>query len=201
MKAIRIHQFGPTEDVLRYEDVPTPEPAANELLIKVEAAALNRADLGLRKGTYRVSADELPIIPGREFAGTVAKIGPGVKDYKVGERVLAYSGKGGYAEYAVAKIPEVRPIPNGVDAQTAAAIPTVFLTAWFGLREGGKLKSGERLLVQAGSSGVGMAAIQIGKYLGAHVITTTSGDDKARRVRELGADVVIDYTRDDFPSQ
>jgi NADPH2:quinone reductase len=200
MKAIRIHQFGPTEEVLRYEDVPTPEPTANEVLIKVEAAALNRADLGLRKGTYRVSADELPIIPGREFAGTVAKMGPGVKDYKVGERVLAYSGKGGYAEYAIAKIPEVRPIPNGVDAQTAAAIPTVFLTAWFGLREDGKLKSGERLLVQAGSSGVGMAAIQIGKYLGANVITTTSGDDKARRVRDLGADVVIDYTRDDFPS-
>src|SRR5881396_2946163 len=76
MKAIRIHEFGPTEEVLRYEDVPTPEPAADEILIKVEAASLNRADLGLRKGTYRVSADELPIIPGREFANAIAKIGP-----------------------------------------------------------------------------------------------------------------------------
>src|SRR5437762_12732434 len=75
MKAIRIHEFGPTEEVLRYEDVPPPEPAADEILIKVEAAALNRADLGLRKGTYRVSPDQLPIIPGREFAGPIAKIG------------------------------------------------------------------------------------------------------------------------------
>src|ERR671925_667357 len=103
MKAIRIHQFGPTEEVLQYEDVPIPDPAANEILIKVEAAPLTRADLGLRKGTYRVSPEELPIIPGREFAGTVVKIGATVKEFKVGARVVAYTGMGGYAEYAVAK--------------------------------------------------------------------------------------------------
>ena len=83
MKAIRIHKFGPTEDVLQYEDVPVPEPKAGEILIKVEAASLNRADLGLRKGTYRISADALPLIPGREFAGTVEKLGAGVNEYKV----------------------------------------------------------------------------------------------------------------------
>jgi NADPH2:quinone reductase len=198
MKAIRIHQFGPTEEVLQYEDVPIPDPAANEILIKVEAAALNRADLGLRKGTYRVSPEELPIIPGREFAGVVEKLGSKVREFTIGQRVLAYTGKGGYAEHAAAKISEVCAVPQGVDAATAAAVPTVFLTAWFGLLDEGKLKSGESLLVQAGSSGVGIAAIQIGKQSGATVITTTSGDDKAGRLRELGADAVIDYTKTDF---
>lgn len=198
MKAVRIYEFGPTEEVLRYEDVPTPEPGPNEILIKVQAASLNRADLSLRKGTYRVSPDELPIIPGREFAGTVAKVGTNVKEFHLGQRVVAYTGKGGYAEYAAAKIAEVRPVPEGVDAATAAAIPTVFLTAWFGLLEDGQLKAGDWLLVQAGSSGVGMAAIQVGKHLGAKVITTSGGEDKCRRLRDLGADVVIDYTRGDF---
>ena len=198
MKAIRIHQFGPTEEVLQYEDVAIPEPGSDELLIKIEAASLNRADLGLRKGTYRVSPEELPIIPGREFAGTAEKVGPNVTEFKIGQRVVAYAGKGGYAEYAVAKLSEARPIPEGVDAATAAAVPTVFLTAWFGLLDEGTLQAGERLLVQAGSSGVGIAAIQIGKYVGAHVIATTSGDEKSRRLGDLGADVAIDYTKNDF---
>jgi NADPH:quinone reductase len=198
MKAIRIHEFGPTEEVLKYEDVPTPEPGPNEVLIKIDGAALNRADLGLRKGTYRVSPEELPIIPGREFAGTIAETGATVKDFKANDRVVAYTGKGGYAEYAVAKLSEVRPVPDGLDLVSASATPTVFLTAWFGLLEDAKLKSSDWLLVQAGSSGVGVAAIQIGKYLGAHVVTTTSGDEKCRRLRELGADVVIDYMKNDF---
>lgn len=195
MKAIRIHQFGPTEDVLKYEDVPTPEPGPDEVLIQVEAASLNRADLGLRKGTYRVSPDELPIIPGREFAGAIEKAGANAGAFKLGQRVVAYTGKGGYAEYATAKAAEIRSVSDGVDAVTAAAVPTVFLTAWFALAEDGKIKSGDWLLVHAGSSGVGIAAIQIGKYLGAKVITTTSGAEKCRRLAELGADHVIDYTK------
>jgi NADPH2:quinone reductase len=198
MKAIRIHEFGPTEEVLNYEEIPRPEPKPDELLIKVEAASLNRADLGLRKGAYRVSPEELPIIPGREFAGTVVKIGATVKEFKVGARVVAYTGMGGYAEYAVAKPSAARPVPEGLEAISAAAIPTVFLTAWFALLKDGKLKSGDWLLIQAGSSGVGVAGIQIGKYFGAKVITTTSGDEKRRRLRELGADLVIDYTNHDL---
>lgn len=201
MKAIRIHRFGSTEDVLEYEEVPRPQPGPNELLIKIEAASLNRADLGLRRGTYRVSPGELPIIPGREFAGLIEKIGGDVGEFKIGQRVVAYTGKGGYAEYGVAKSAEVLPVPDGVDSAIAAALPTVFLTAWFGLLEDGKLKPGESLLVQAGSSGVGMAAIQIGKHLGARVIATTSGEEKCRRVRDLGADVVIDYTKNDFVTE
>ncbi|MGH7872577.1 MAG: quinone oxidoreductase family protein [Candidatus Binatia bacterium] len=198
MKAIRIHKFGDTEEVLQYEDVPVPEPKTDEVLIKVEAAALNRADLSLRKGAYRISPDQLPVIPGREFAGLVEKLGTNVSEFKVGQRVVAYPSLGGYAEYAVAKSSEVRPVPDGVTSAQAAAVPTVFFTAWFGLLTDGNLKSGEWLLVQSGSSGVGTAAIQIGKHLGAKVATTSSSEVKCRRLRELGADATIDVSKNDF---
>jgi NADPH2:quinone reductase len=198
MKAIRIHKFGDTEDVLQYEDVPMPEPKADEVLIKVEAAALNRADLSLRKGAYRISPDQLPVIPGREFAGKVEKLGANVSEFKVGQRVVGYPSLGGYAEYAVAKTSEVRPVPDGVTSAQAAAVPTVFLTAWFGLLTDGNLKSGDWLLAQAGSSGVGTAAIQIAKHRGARTIATTGSEEKARRLRKLGADVTIDVSENDF---
>jgi NADPH:quinone reductase len=198
MKAIRIHEFGQSEDVLKYEDVPMPEPKAGEVLIKVEAAALNRADLGLRKGTYRIAADALPVIPGREFAGTIAKLGDGVSEYRVGQRVVGYPSLGGYAEYAVAKVAEVRPLPDGVTAAQAAALPTASLTAWFGLKTDGALKSGEWLLVHGGSSGVGVATIQIAKHWGAKVIATSGSEVKCRRLRQLGADVTIDVSENDF---
>jgi NADPH:quinone reductase-like Zn-dependent oxidoreductase len=198
MKAIRIHQFGATEDVLQYEEVPIPEPQAGQLRIKVQAAALNRADLGLRKGAYRISPDQLPVIPGREFAGTVDKLGAGVDDFKTGQRVVAYPSLGGYAEYALARVSEVRPVPDGVTSAQAAALPTVFLTAWFGLLTDGALQSGDWLLVQGGSSGVGTAAIQIAKHVGAKVITATGSEEKARRLRKLGADVTVDVSQNDF---
>jgi len=198
MKAIRIHEFGQSEDVLKYEEVPVPEPKAGEILIKVEAASLNRADLGLRKGTYRIAADALPVIPGREFAGTIAKLGAGVNDYQVGQRVVGYPSLGGYAEYAVAKVAEARPVPDGVTAAQAAALPTAGLTAWFGLKTDGALKSGEWLLIHGGSSGVGVAAIQIAKHWGAKVIATSGSEVKCRRLRQLGADVTIDVSENDF---
>jgi NADPH2:quinone reductase len=198
MKAIRIHQFGNAEDVLQYEDVAVPEPKAGEVLIKVESAALNRADLSLRKGAYRISPDQLPVIPGREFAGTVEKLGANVNDFKPGQRVVGYPSLGGYAEKALAKSSEVRPLPDGVTSAQAAAAPTVFLTAWFGLLTDGHLKAGEWLLVQGGSGGVGTAAIQIAKHLGAKTIATTGSEEKARRLRELGADVTIDVSQNDF---
>jgi NADPH2:quinone reductase len=201
MKAIRIHRFGQTEEVLQYEEVPLPQPAADELLVRVEAAALNRADLSLRRGAYRVSPSDLPIVPGREFAGTVVEAGASVQGFRPGQRVLAYPGKGGYAEYAVARASWVVPIPDGVDAVTAASVPTVFLTAHFAFLEDGQLKSGESVLVQAASSGVGTAAVQIAKRLGARVFATAGGEEKCRRVRELGADEAIDYTSRDFKSE
>ena len=195
MKAIRVHNFGFTAEVLQYEEVAIPEPGPNEFLVKVEAASLNRADLALRKGAYRIAPEELPVIPGREFAGTVSRLGPGIQNFKVGQRVVACTGRGGYAEYALAKAPDALPVPDGVDSAAAAAMPTVFLTAWFALLTDGKLKAGDWVLVQAGSSGVGIAAIQIAKHLGAKVITTSSSDDKCKRLRQLGAYEVIDYTK------
>src|SRR6516162_2428110 len=198
MKAIRIHKFGPSEDVLQYEDVSVAQPNAGEILIKVEAASLNRADLSLRKGAYRISPDQLPVIPGRELAGTVEKLGSGVSEFTVGQRVVAYPSLGGYAEYALAKAAEAWPMPTGVTSSQAAALPTAYLTAWFGLRTDGNLKSGEWLLVQGGSSGVGTAAIQIAKHWGAKVIATTGSDEKARRLRQLGADAPIDVSQHDF---
>lgn len=201
MKAIRIHNFGDSEDVLQYEDVAVPEPKPDEVLIKVEAASLNRADLSLRKGAYRISPDQLPVIPGREVAGTVEKVGANASEFTVGQRVVGYPSLGGYAQYAVAKSSEVRPVPSGVTSAQAAAVPTVFLTAWFALRTDGNLRSGEWLLVQAGSSGVGNATIQIGKHLGAKVIATTGSEDKIRGLRKLGADVTIDYSENDFVSE
>jgi len=198
MKAIRIHEFGQSEDVLKYEDVAVPEPKAGEVLIKVEAASLNRADLGLRKGTYRIAADALPVTLGREFAGTVAKLGAGVAEYRVGQRVVGYPSLGGYAEYAVAKVIEVRPVPDGVTAAQAAALPTASLTAWFGLKTDGALQAGEWLLIQGGSSGVGVAAIQIAKHFGAKVIATSGSEVKCRRLRQLGAEVTIDVSENDF---
>ena len=194
MKAVRIHDFGSAE-VLQYEEVPIPEPGPDELLIKVETASLNRADLALRKGAYRMAPEKLPIIPGREFAGAIAKLGAAIQEFEVGQRVVACPGKGGYAEYALAKISETLPIPDGVDTAAAAAMPTVFLTAWFALVTDGKPKAGEWVLVQAGSSGVGMAAIQIAKHLGAKVIATSSSDEKCKRLRQLGVDEAIDYTK------
>lgn len=201
MKAIRIYQFGPTEDVLQYEEVPPPKPGPQELLIKVEAAALNRADLSLRSGNYRVAPEDLPIIPGREFAGTVAALGSEARAFQMNQRVAAYPGKGGYAEYAVAKTSLVRPVPDGVDSQSAAAAPTVFFTAWFGLTQDGGVKAGDQVLIQAGGSGVGVAAIQVAKHLGARVLTTAGSDAKCARLRALGADETINYASKDFRTE
>ena len=199
MKAIRIHRFGPGEDVLEYEDVPKPEPGPGELLVKIEAASLNRADIGLRRGTYRVAPEDLPIIPGREFAGRIESLGAGVTEFRAGQKVVAYPGKGGYAEYAVAKAALTRPVPVGIDTAVAAAVPTVCLTAWFALLEDGGLKRGGQVLVQAGSSGVGHVAVQLAAVLGAaRIFTTAGGPRKCARVRELGVDEAIDYTTRDF---
>lgn len=198
MKAIRIHQFGPTEDVLQYEEnVPVPEPGEGEVQIKVEAASLNRADLGFRRGTGRSPAD-LPLVPGRELAGTITKFGPGVTGFRVGQKVVAHPGVGGYAEYAVAKTIYTRPIPDGVDAAKAAAMPTTVLTAHFALKDEAKLAPDERVLIQAGSSGVGTVGIQIARRMGARVITTAGTDEKCRRLHDMGADETINYETKDF---
>jgi len=201
MKAIRIHQFGQTEEVLKYEDIPTPEPGPEDILVKIEAASLNRADLSLRSGRYRVDPKELPLIPGREFAGTIAALGSDVKGFSIGQRVVAQPTRGGYAEYALANPALTRPIPEGVESTVAASMPTVFLTSWFALVEDGAMKAGEHVLIQAGGSGVGIAAIQIAKQAKTTVITTAGTDEKCQRLLDLRADHTINYTAKDFKQE
>lgn len=197
MKAAVVNKFGGYE-ALEYQDVPTPEPGPDDVLIKIEAAGLNRADLGTRAGAGRYTEQDLPLIMGFEFAGTAAAVGANVQDILVGQRVVADPGVGGYGEYGLAKHYQARPIPDGVDAVTAASLPVIFLTAWCGMVDTAGLKAEDRVLIQAGGSGVGVAAIQIAKHLGARVITTAGSDEKCRRLHDLGADETINYTKQDF---
>ena len=207
MKAVCIHRHG-AEDVLQYEDAPTPEPGPRDLLVKIEAAALNRSDLSQREGRYRAGPAEFPLILGLELAGTVVAVGadvqarlPDGQAYQPGQRVVANPGSGSYAEYALVRPSVARPIPDGISSVEAAAVPVVFLTAWFALRQEAGLKSGETALIQSGGSGVGIAAIQIAKHVGARVITTAGSDDKCAKARDLGADEAIDYSAVDFAQE
>jgi NADPH2:quinone reductase len=172
MHAIVIHEGGGPE-VLRYEEVPDPQPADGQVLVKVEAAAVNHYDLGVRANP----GDSLPLIPGVDAAGTRVD---------TGERVLVTGQSGAYAELIAAPADLVRPIPDSLDAATATALGVGYKTAWASLEAGG-LARGDTLLVQAGSSATGQAAIDIGRLLGATVYAT-AGPGKEQRLREIGAE-------------
>ncbi len=200
MKIIRIHKFGPTEDVLDLDEIETPKPGEGQVLVKVEAASLNRMDLGVRTGTNR-KPEDLPLTPGGEVAGTVAELGAGVTGFTVGQRVLAHLNLGGYAEYVVAPSNRIFAVPDGVDAASATSVPVVFLTAYCSLVDDLGMKAGDKVLIQAGGSGVGMAAIQIAKHIGAEVYTTAGSDEKCKRCEELGADHAFNYNKQDFVAE
>jgi NADPH2:quinone reductase len=197
MKVVRIHEFG-DEDVLRYEDAPVPAPGPGELLIKMEAASVNGGDLRIRQqGNSLIGPQDLPVVLGRELAGTVAAMGPEVSGFHVGQRVVTAPLEGCYVEYIVAPTARTRPLPEGVSTRQAAGIPMVFLTALWTLREA-ETKPGDRVLVHAGGGGVGMAAIQLAKWMGASVLTTAGTDEKCVRLLALGADEAINYTTSEF---
>ncbi len=198
MKAVRIHKFGGPE-VLEWED-EAPEPVAgpDQALIKVAGAGMNFADQGRRKGAY--PGGPPPFTLGMEAAGTVAAIGPGVSGVKVGEPVMARVS-GAQAEYVVARMADVFPSPKGVDLVHAGGIPLIFLTAYHILRTRADVRSGETVLLHAGASGVGTAAIQLAKHWGASVIATASSEEKLQLVRSLGADAAINYVTDDFEAK
>lgn len=200
MKAIRIHRFG-DESALQYEDVPVPELAPRDVLIHVEAASVNRADLGRRTGSYAAGSTPLPYTPGSDVAGVIQAIGVNVSERKVGDRVTVLLNGGGYAEQVVTHVAGTTPIPDSLSSADACTIPVVFLTAWFGLLQEAGLKAGEDVLIQSGASGVGTAAIQIAKHVGARVFATAGSDEKVRKMRELGADVAINYTAQDFAQE
>ncbi len=197
MKAIRVHQFGGPE-VLTYEDAPEPRPGPGEVLVRVKAVGVNFADLLIRMGAY--PSGDPPIIPGLEAAGTVEALGDGVSGLQPGQRVIAWTRRT-YAELAAAPASRVLPAPDGLSFEELAAIPVAFATAWHALVTTARLQAGERVLVHAAGSGVGTAAIQVAKQLGAWVIATAGQDWKLERARELGADAVVNYSTQDVAAE
>jgi putative PIG3 family NAD(P)H quinone oxidoreductase len=184
-------------DVLRWAEVVKPEPGEGEVLIEVVASAVNRADLLQRMGFYPPPAGITDVL-GLECSGRVAALGNGVIGWSIGDEVCALLAGGGQAELAVAPAGQCLPVPSGIDLQTAGALPEVMCTVWSNLVQIAELAGGEVLLVHGGASGIGTTAIQIGKALGATVITTAGSEAKLARCRELGADLAIDYHDDDF---
>lgn len=196
MKAIVLRQYGGPE-VLQFEDVPTPICGAEDILVSVVATALNRADLLQRLGFYPDPFPQEYEIPGLEFSGVVLAVGQRVSTVKVGDHVMGIVSGGAHAEQIAVHHRQVLKVPAGLSLIEAAAIPEVFITAWDALVVQGGLTSGRWALVHAGASGVGTAAIQICKAIGARVIVTCSAG-KVQACRELGADVVVDYSSQDF---
>ena len=179
------------------QERPVPRPGKGEILVKVAAAGVNRPDVIQRKGLYPPPPG-VTDIPGLEIAGTVAACGHGVKRWRPGDQVTALVSGGGYAQYCVAHETHALPIPGGLAATEAAAIPETFFTVWHNVFERGGLKAGETLLVHGGSSGIGTIAIQLAKTFGARVIATAGSSEKCDACRRLGADVAINYKTEDF---
>jgi len=196
MTAIAIETPGGPE-VLKPATLPVPKPGPGEILIKVEAAGVNRPDVLQRRGMYDPPPGASPL-PGLEVAGTVAAIGPDVEGWSVGDLVCALVAGGGYAGYCVAPAPQCLPIPKGLSAAEAAGLPETLFTVWTNVFERGRLRAGESFLVHGGSSGIGTTAIQLAKARGATVFATAGSAEKCRACEELGADVAIDYRTEDF---
>lgn len=226
MKAMVFSEHGGPE-VLRVAEVPEPHIGVSDVLVRVRACALNHLDLWIRGGMPGVTIP-LPRILGSDIAGEVASVGENVKHLRAGERVLlnpgiscghckhclagddnmcreytlfGYMVDGGYAEFVKAPQQNVIPIPGGLSFEEAAAIPLVFLTAWHMLMTRAKVKPGEHVLVLGGGSGVGSAAIQIAKTAGAHVIATAGSEEKLAKAKELGADEVIQHSKQDIAGE
>ncbi|HSE94072.1 MAG TPA: quinone oxidoreductase [Methylomirabilota bacterium] len=197
MKAVRVHTPG-GPDVLRHEDVPQPTPKAGEAIVKLDAAGLNYIDVYFRTGLYKA---EVPFTPGMEGGGTVAAVGAGVTDVKVGDKV-AYTGvAGAYAEFAAVPAARLVALPAGVTTKQGAAAMLQGLTAHYLACSTYPLKAGDTCLVHAAAGGVGLLLVQMAKMRGARVIGTVSTPEKAKLAREAGADETILYTQQDFEAE
>lgn len=185
-------------DVLRLAKRPMPRPGAGEVLIKVDAAGVNRPDVAQRQGSYPPPPGASDI-PGLEIAGSVVALGLGVHGLKVGDKVCALVTGHGYAEYCAAPAVQCLPVPKGFSMIEAAALPETFFTVWTNLFERGGLKRGESVLIHGGTSGIGTTAIQLAREFGAkHIFATAGSDDKCKACEKLGATRAIDYKREDF---
>ncbi len=196
MTAIEITEPG-GPDVLKPVKRPTPEPGLGEVLVKVEAAGVNRPDVLQRKGGYPPPPGA-PDIPGLEVAGTVVALGPGAERWRIGDRLCALVTGGGYAEYCAVPTVQCLPAPGGDDMVKAAALPETFFTVWTNVFQRGRLEGGERFLVHGGSSGIGTTAIQIARARGARVFATAGTAEKCAACERLGAERAINYREEDF---
>ena len=198
MRAWQVHELGDPWEVLKLEEVEEPEPGPGEVVVAVEAAALNFFDALLCRGEYQ-ERPELPFTPGGEATGTIIAVGEGV-DVEKGLRVIATPfPSGAYAEKVTVPVQGgVFPIPDGMPSEAAAALHVAYQSAFFGLHRRANLSVGETVLVHAGAGGVGSAAIQIARAAGARVISTAGGSEKVEICRELGAEIAVDYEEENF---
>ena len=202
MKAFIIDRYG-RKNGIRAGDMPMPEPREDDVLIQIHAAGVNPVDSKIRDGEFKLILPyRLPLILGNDLAGVVVRVGSRARRFKPGDEVYARPQKdhiGTFAEFIAVKEDAVALKPTALTMEEAASIPLVGLTAWQALIEKGQLKSGQKVLIHAGSGGVGTFAIQLAKHVGATVATTTSARN-IELVKRLGADIVIDYKKDDFSS-
>src|SRR6478736_3024929 len=197
MKAVIITKFG-APSVLQVQERPVPSPKENELLIHIKAAGVNRPDVAQRKGNYPPPSNAPQDIPGLEIAGTVIELGQGSSRWKIGDKVCALVVGGGYAEYCAVPEGQCLPIPENLSFVEAASLPETFFTVWSNVFDRAKLLPRESLLVHGGSSGIGVAAIQLAKAWGATVYVTAGTDEKCTFCEKLGADKAINYKKEKF---
>ncbi|HLT23020.1 MAG TPA: NAD(P)H-quinone oxidoreductase [Bacteriovoracaceae bacterium] len=197
MKAVIISEFGGPE-VLKITEREVPLINQDEVLIKVEAAGINRPDVLQRQGKYPAPAGAPSDIPGLEVAGVVTEVGKAVTRFSKGDRVCALLSGGGYAEYVAAPEVQCLPVPSNTSMIDAASLPETVFTVWHNVFERGDLKAGETLLVHGGSSGIGITAIQLAKALGSKVVVTVGTNEKGEACLEFGADKFINYKENDF---
>jgi NADPH:quinone reductase len=196
MRFVDLPSFG-APDVMRLATGPLPQPRTGEILVKVEAAGVNRPDVAQRQGTYPPPKGASPVL-GLEVAGEVVAIGEGVSEYRIGDKVCGLANGGGYAEYCVIPAGQALPWPKGYDAVKAAALPETFFTVWANLFQMAGLTEGESVLIHGGSSGIGTTAIQLARAFGATAYATAGSREKCEACEKLGAKRAIDYRTEDF---
>ena len=196
MKAVLCKEYGPPESLV-IEDIPSPRPGRGQAVITVKACGVNFPDTLIIEGKYQFKP-ALPFSPGGEVSGIVKELGEGVNTVKVGDRVIAFTGWGGFAEEVVTEAAKLIPIPGDIDFATAASFTLVFGTAHHALKDRAHIKPGETLLVLGAAGGVGLASVELGKLMGARVIAAASSDEKLEVCKQHGADDVINYTNEDL---
>jgi NADPH:quinone reductase len=187
----------PSPDSMRIVEEARPKPGPGQILIEVHFAGVNGPDLMQRQGRYPPPPGASPVL-GLEVAGTVAELGPGTSEWKVGEWVTALVPGGGYADYCLTSERHALPMPQGMTPAQAAGLPETWFTVWANLIDGARLKAGERVLIHGGSSGIGLSAISLARLVGAVPLVTVGNAQKAQFCREFGAEVAIDYRQEDF---